>query len=59
MIGSEWINKHTNHRACIVAIPLLAVFELEYENDDVANQRWSAGELYKHWIRTDMILEEE
>tara|TARA_R100000951_G_scaffold76010_1_gene64099 strand:+ start:209 stop:388 length:180 start_codon:yes stop_codon:yes gene_type:complete len=59
MIGSEWINKHMNKRARIVAEPLVAVFELEYEDDTVANQRWSAGDLHKHWVRADMVLEEE
>ena len=59
MIGSVWINKHMDKRARIIAEPLVGVFELEYEDDAVANQRWSANDLHRHWVRADMVLEEE
>lgn len=59
MIGSEWINKHVDKRARIIGEPLVGVFELEYEDDAVANQRWSGNDLHRHWVRADMVLEEE
>jgi hypothetical protein len=59
MIGSVWINKHVGHRARIIAEPLIGVFELEYLDDTIGVQRWSARDLHKHWVRADMVLEEE
>tara|TARA_R100000406_G_scaffold7684_1_gene5049 strand:+ start:14873 stop:15052 length:180 start_codon:yes stop_codon:yes gene_type:complete len=59
MIGSEWINKYVGYRARIVGEPLVGVFELDYFNDTIGVQRWSARDLHRHWVRADMVLEEE